>query len=91
METLEFAFFEHSITLIPLNDYTWEINRHQNLEAFFEGVHTFTWQPHGSQFTIIEPVPRSATKFRILKRPDVVPLDVVMRDVGFDENWIEML
>ncbi len=91
MKSLEFAFFERSIIPIAPEDYTWELNKNQNLEAFFSGVHAFTWQPHGSQFTIIESVPQNVTKFRILKHPDVARLDVVLRDVGFSNDWIEMI
>ena len=91
MTTLEFTFFERSIAPIPLNDFRWELNRHQNFEAFLDARHAFTWQPHGSQFTIIEEVPQSATRFRILQRPNVASLEAVLRDVGFTQDWIEIV
>lgn len=91
MDKLEFTFFERSISPIPLNDYRWELNRHENFAAYSGKKHVFTWQPHGSQFTLIEDVPQSATKFRILKRPDVARLDVVLHDVGFTNDWIEII
>jgi len=48
MDKLEFTFFERSISPIPLNDYRWELNRHENFAAYSGKKHVFTWQPHGS-------------------------------------------
>ena len=91
LEDLEFTFFERPITPLVVNDYEWKINKRENFEAFYEGRHVFTWQPHGSQFTLIEPVPASATRFRIVKRPGVANLEVVLRDVGFTEEWVQII
>ena len=50
----------------------------------------FTWQPHGSQFTIHTTVPDNAVKFRI-KRPPSLAKEVILDSLGFDESWIEII
>ena len=91
MENLEFTIFERPINQIPVNDYERIINNRKNLEGYKDGKHIFTWQPHGSQFTIKEEVPTSATRFRINQRPDMLPMDHVLRLSRFKPEWIEIL
>lgn len=57
--------------------------------AFF--MHVFTWQPHGSQFTIIEPVPASATRFRMNRSLGMLEMIHVLGLVRFKPDWIEIL
>jgi len=53
------AVFETDTILYPIDDFNWLRNKRGNLEAYdTERKHRFTWQPHGSQFTIIEDVPQ---------------------------------
>ena len=52
--------------------------------------HAFTWQPHGSQFTILYDIPVSAKKFKI-KRPPVMDFEKFMNNSGFDESWVTIL
>lgn len=52
--------------------------------------HRFTWQPHGSQFTIIEPVPESKICFKI-RKPPKVPSEKVLKMVGYNKSWIEVV
>lgn len=90
MTTLEFCLFEQPITEFPETEYSWQLNQRDNLEARdkVSGVHVFTWQPHGSQFTIIRTVPGSARRFQIRERPELISADQVLDAVGFERDWI---
>lgn len=91
MERLEFSLFEYEAGHYSPSDYTWNVNRRENLEGFevSTGEHLFTWQPHGSQFTVIKRVPGSAFKFRILRRPSQLEMQHVLEAVGFRDDWVE--
>lgn len=90
MDTLEFTMFEHEASRFIPAEYRWDLNKAQNFEAFDEKKeHRFTWQSHGSQFTIIHHVPRTAYQFRINKRPEMLVEKSVLEMVGFDNSWIE--
>jgi len=47
----------------------------------------FTWQPHGSQFTIHENVPQQALIIQI-KQPPKLEKDKVLQAIGFDKSWV---
>ncbi len=51
--------FEFDTIMYPADQYWWQWNERNNLEGYTktDERHLFTWQPHGSQFTIIENVP----------------------------------
>lgn len=55
----EFAVFEIDAVGYPPDLYEWKRNQRGNLEGFDKAAksHRFTWQRHGSQFTILEPIP----------------------------------
>ncbi len=92
METQEFTIFECPITPIVVNNYQWKVNNRQNLEGYDGARHVFTWQPHGSQFTIIEPIPEGATCFRITRKPkNVLEVKRVLKWVQFGSDWVEIL
>ena len=55
-----------------------------------EGKTRFTWQPHGSQFTIHVEVPKDATKFAI-KEPPKLSKDNALKSIDFDESWITII
>lgn len=91
MGAQEFTIFERPIVQFIPNDYRWEVNKRKNLEGFLGDAHMFTWQPHGSQFTIIENVPASATRFRIKRQPAMLEMIHVLRLVKFKPDWVEIL
>lgn len=70
--------------------YEWTWNQRNNLEGRRNGEHRFTWQPHGSQFTIIEGVPELKLCLR-LRQPQKVSPASVFRDVGYDDSWVEIV
>ncbi len=87
-----FCLFEQPTVLFPAEEYRWEFNKQGNLEGYEKqkGAHSFTWQPHGSQFTIIKPVPGSARYFQIDKNVPIVPEAHVMRIIQYQEDWIKI-
>ena len=91
-DKFEFSVFERDIRRYATNEYRWEANKNGNLQGYeiATNKHRFTWQPHGSQFTILHSVPPSAIKFAVRKPPS---LDVrkALEQAGFDESWITIL
>ena len=92
INTLEFTLFEHELHRFNTNDYKWFANKNGNLEGrrSDDNKHMFTWQPHGSQFTILYDIPSSVKKF-IVKRPPVLDFNNTMKQIGFDDSWVTIL
>lgn len=87
-DLLNFLVFEKELHEYNLSDYTWTENKQGNfIGKNSEGVHCFTWQPHGSQFTIVEPVPDNAIKFSVRKPPSL-SLETALRTMQFDDSWV---
>jgi hypothetical protein len=91
LDTMEFTLFEYEANRYVPSDYEWRINAKGNFTGHEKnsGKHCFTWQPHGSQFTVIKEVPGSACKFRINRHPGLVEPQHILRLVQFKEDWIE--
>ena len=91
VNALEFALFETETGRFVTGEYEWAVNKNGNLEGSERttGKHKFTWQPHGSQFTIIYAVPSSAVRFQI-RRPPVLDFNKTMEQIGFDESWVSI-
>lgn len=91
MSTLEFTLIEYEATRFVASEYYWEKNAKGNLEGYEKGTktHRFTWQPHGSQFTVLHHVPGSAYRFRINRQPGLIEERHVLNLVGFNDSWIE--
>lgn len=85
------VFEEEALKFIP-EEYEWEWNCNGNLVGFLKGtdVKKFTWQPHGSQFTISTNVPENRLKIRI-RRPQLMDRDGVLEQLNFDPSWIEVV
>ena len=85
----EFAYFELDVKEYDPNNYEWRENARDNFEGIDKstGRHAFTWQPHGSQFTILYEVPNHAVKFTI-KKPGMIDPAVLKKAIGFDKDWI---
>ena len=88
----EVSVYEEETSLFDSKNYYWQVNDRGNFEGFEKatGAHRFTWQPHGSQFTVVSDVPVRRLKLRI-KRPTRVSPNAVLEDVGFDPSWIEIV
>lgn len=91
-DLLELAAFEFDTVIYPADQYWWQWNERNNLEGYTksEERHIFTWQPHGSQFTIIENVPEERLAIKI-KEPPQLDRDKVLQSINFDESWVEVL
>lgn len=90
--SLEFTLFEHELYRFNTSEYKWQKNSNGNLEGYkiSDDTHVFTWQPHGSQFTIIYDITNSAKSFKI-KRPPVLDFDKTLEQIGFDNSWITFI
>lgn len=91
-DLLEVSAFELETVMHDPKAFWWQWNDHDNLEGYLivDDVHVFTWQPHGSQFTIIEKVPEYRVGIRI-KQPPRLDKDEVLRALKFDESWVEVV
>jgi len=88
----EFTLFEEYIERFNTHDYEWEENKNGNLIGVNKktGETSFTWQPHGSQFTIHTKVPEDAIKFKV-RKPPITPMDEVLKNIKFDESWVQII
>lgn len=91
-DLLSYCLYEEENHRFRTSDYVWEVNKNGNLigKNTETGETCFTWQPHGSQFTVHEKVPESAVKFKI-KRPPIVKKCSILDAIGFDASWVEIL
>lgn len=85
----EVVVFEFDTIRYDTELFFWEWNKNGNLVGYEKTnkEHRFTWQPHGSQFTIIENVPDKSLVIQI-KQPKALDKDVVLKTIGFDKSWI---
>lgn len=91
----EVGVFEFETKRIEPELYYWEWHEHddhKNLWGFSkaENKHVLTWQPHGSQFTIMEKVPDDLLVLRI-KPPEKLDKDVVLKGLGFTNDWVTII
>ncbi len=91
-DLLSYTLFEEDNHRFRTSDYIWEVNSNGNLigKHIETGVICFTWQPHGSQFTIHTHVPENAVKFTI-KRPPILKKEDILEVIDFDESWVEII
>ena len=92
MDRFQFKIFEQPTTQFDPADYTWNLNRRNNFEGHSvqDGAHAFTWQPHGSQFTILKQVSGSARSFQV-RKPDVLASEEILESIGYSADWVEFL
>lgn len=90
-DLLSYTLFEAENFRYRTSDYIWEVNDGGNLigKSKLTGETYFTWQPHGSQFTIHEKVPSGALMFTI-KQPPVVTEESILETIKFDESWVKI-
>lgn len=91
-ELTEFVIYESETVMFPTSDYSWKRNERGNLEGYDKATkeHRFTWQPHGSQFTIVERVPTKKICFKI-KKPERVDEEILLKSIGFKRDWITIV
>lgn len=88
----EYLIFEYDTIRYEPELYTFTWNERGNLEGHEKktGNHKFTWQPHGSQFTIVEDIPENLLHLKI-KRPGKLSQEEVLKNVGFSSDWVTVL
>lgn len=91
-DCLNFCLFEEDIHRYPTNDYVWSVNSNGNLigKSIATDKTAFTWQPHGSQFTIHEDIPYNSVRFT-LKKPPVISQEAVLSTIGFTDDWVKII
>lgn len=90
-DCLSYRLFEEDTQRFRTTDYHWDVNSNGNLIGLDRNERVcFTWQPHGSQFTIHTEVPDSAIKFQVKQPPTISKTDV-LKVVEFDESWVQII
>jgi hypothetical protein len=91
-DCLNFCLFEEDTHRYPSNNYVWETNSNGNLigKSITTGETKFTWQPHGSQFTIHTKIPHDAIRFT-LRCPPVVTQEAILSTINFDASWVDII
>jgi len=89
LEKMQFCLYEHELHRYNTAQYRWEQNKNGNLIGvdIDSGKHVFTWQPHGSQFTIKYELPKSVKCFSV-KKPEVLDFAKTIEQIGFDQDWV---
>ncbi len=85
----EVVVFEFDTIRYDPDMFVWEWNKNGNLQGIERSTmyHKFTWQPHGSQFTIIEQVPETSLLINI-RQPRKLDKVNILKTVGFDFSWV---
>ncbi len=86
------AFFEIPIISYEPSEYDWDWNEDDGLDGYVKGTccQRFTWQPHGSQFTITTVIPDNRLKLRI-RQPPRLDREEVLTQLRFDPSWVEIV
>jgi hypothetical protein len=86
---LSVIVFEYDTDMYISEDFLWNWNKRGNLEGNTKsGEHKFTWQPHGSQFTIIEKLPENYLRLAI-KKPKPITKEQILEQIGFDNSFFK--
>ena len=88
----EYLIFETETIRYDPELYYFIWNKRGNLEGYTKDSHrhAFTWQPHGSQFTIVEEIPSERLHIRI-KKPDKLNKAAVLKTLGFNSEWFTLV
>lgn len=86
------AIYEFDTIMYVPETFNFSWNKNNNLEGFdkLTGLKTFTWQPHGSQFTIHEHIPEDVLILSI-KSPEIVDKDTIIKATGFNPGWVTII
>ena len=89
-DRLSFLIYEKETVHFLPEDYVWSVNNRGNFEAneVTTGKRRFVWQPHGSQFTIIDSVPDVARPFHVVHNVEALDIDDLLSLIDYDESWV---
>lgn len=87
----EVVIFEFDTIRYDPELFVWEWNKNGNLRGIEKSTteHRFTWQPHGSQFTIVEEIPENSLIIKI-KEPETLNKEDILKALGFNKSWISV-
>lgn len=87
----DYLIFETDTLRYDLDLYRFEWNSRGNLEGFDKRTneHKFTWQPHGSQFTIIEEIPKDRLHLQV-RKPERVNKNLILKSIGYSKDWVHV-
>ncbi|MBQ9365740.1 MAG: hypothetical protein IJT82_08175 [Schwartzia sp.] len=87
-----YLLFEEETGRFRTTDYKWSANNNGNLIGRDKAKNQrFTWQPHGSQFTIHCEIPAEAVKFQIKLPAQRLNKNDVLEMIKFDDSWITIV
>jgi len=88
----EFMIFEFDTIRYDYELYYFEWNKNNNLEGYSKSSkeHCFTWQPHGSQFTVVEKIPKDRVVFKV-KQPEKLNKEEVLKVLEYSNDWVTIL
>ena len=91
-DLLSYCLFEEENHRYRTNDYYWEVNANGNLigKSLETNEVCFTWQPHGSQFTIHTKVPENGVRFEI-QQPPLLTKENILDTIHFDKSWVRII
>lgn len=91
-DLLSYCLFEEENHRYRTSDYVWQVNTNGNLigKSIETGRTCFTWQPHGSQFTIHTEVPQNAVRFKI-RKPELLNKEQLLKNISFDSSWVSIM
>lgn len=86
------CIFEFETLRLEPERYIWKWNDRGNLEGYEDTAHRFTWQPHGSQFTMIEQIPDKRHCFVISPPEGLVTLksEELLNSLGYKDDWVRI-
>jgi hypothetical protein len=89
---LDYLVFEVDTVRYDPELYYFKWNPKMNLEGYDKATnqHRFTWQPSGSQFTILENIPDKRLHIKV-KRPERLDKDTVLNTLKFDHTWYNVV
>ena len=88
-DLLTLAVFEFETIRYDPELFFWKWNKNNNLEGYAkeDQKHHFTWQRHGSQFTVIEEVPDDCLLIEA-RKPPKLEKEAVLKAINFDKTWV---
>lgn len=88
----DYLIFEFDTIRYDPELYYFKWNVRMNLEGYEKASekHKFTWQPSGSQFTIIENIPNKRLHISI-KKPQKIDKETILKAINFDSSWYQIV
>ncbi len=87
-----YVLFEEDTGRFRTTDYHWTVNSNGNLIGLDSHERQcFTWQPHGSQFTIHTVVPEEAVRFQIRIPKARLNKTDVLEVLKYDDSWVKII